>query len=181
MRLHYCTSNENKFREAKIVLGDNLIHAKIDLPEIQSMSLSEIANQKAIDAFEKIKEPLIVEDIGLFVDNLKGFPGPLIKWVNETMGYNKFGQLFGTYKASWDVAFTFYDGQHVYGVTASAPGYITYPPRGDSWGFEAIFTPENSKKTVSEMTIDDKRTHSPRFIGLEKLKNHSKLGGLLKS
>ena len=49
---------------------------KFESIEIQSNSLDEIAKQKAKDAYRKIVRPLIVEDTGLFIDSLSGFPGP---------------------------------------------------------------------------------------------------------
>ena len=45
--------------------------------EIQSDSLEEIAKTSVLDAFNRCHLPVIVEDAGLFVDALKGFPGPV--------------------------------------------------------------------------------------------------------
>ena len=42
--------------------------------------------KKAQDAFSKCKKPLIVEDDGIFIDSLGGFPGPYSSYVHKTIG-----------------------------------------------------------------------------------------------
>ncbi|MDQ5875907.1 MAG: non-canonical purine NTP pyrophosphatase, partial [Thermoproteota archaeon] len=56
------------------------------LVEIQSDSLEEIAREKAKAAFAKVKRQIIVEDDGLFIDSLSGFPGQYSSFVFKTIG-----------------------------------------------------------------------------------------------
>ena len=75
----FASSNEHKFEEAQRILstlGVNIKLFKTTLEEIQSNSLNEIAKRKAIDAFTKIQKPILIEDDGLFINSLNGFPGP---------------------------------------------------------------------------------------------------------
>ena len=75
----FVSSNEHKFEEAQRILsnlGVNIKLFKTTLEEIQSNSLNEIAKRKVIDAFTKIQKPVIIEDDGLFINSLNGFPGP---------------------------------------------------------------------------------------------------------
>ena len=75
----FASSNEHKYEEAEKILaefGIKLEFFKTDLVEIQDDSLSKIALQKALNAYEKCKKPVIIEDDGLFIDSLSGFPGP---------------------------------------------------------------------------------------------------------
>ena len=44
--------------------------------EIQDDNLENIAKASVIDAAEKCRLPIIVEDAGLFINALNGFPGP---------------------------------------------------------------------------------------------------------
>ena len=77
--LFFVSSNKNKYQEVKKILnnfGINVGFFKYNLQEIQSDLLKEIATQKVIDAFNQCKKPVIIEDDGLFIDNLRGFPGP---------------------------------------------------------------------------------------------------------
>ncbi len=87
--LFFASSNIHKFQEAKKILDDfgiNLGFYKCELEEIQSSSLQEIAKNKALQAFQKCKKPIIVEDDGLFIDSLNGFPGPYSSYVFKTIG-----------------------------------------------------------------------------------------------
>ena len=85
--LFFVSSNIHKYQEAKKILdslGINLGFFKSNLEEIQSNSINDIALNKAKNAFSKCKKPLIVEDDGLFINSLKGFPGPYSSYVFKT-------------------------------------------------------------------------------------------------
>ncbi len=74
--LFFVSSNIHKFKEAKEILdsfGISIQFFKLNLEEIQSNSIKEIATKKAQDAFSKCKKPLIIEnrrDIGTSDDDL---------------------------------------------------------------------------------------------------------------
>ena len=87
--LFFVSSNTHKFEEAQRILSNlgleiNLF--KTTLEEIQSNSIGEIAKRKALDAFSKLEKPVIIEDDGLFIDSLGGFPGPYSSYVYDTIG-----------------------------------------------------------------------------------------------
>ncbi len=87
--LFFVSSNNHKYHEAKKILdsfGINLGFLKSNLEEIQSNSLHDIAMAKARDAFSKFKKPIIIEDDGLFIDSVGGFPGPYSSYVFKTIG-----------------------------------------------------------------------------------------------
>src|SRR5210317_1664751 len=87
--LFFASSNSHKYHEAKNILdlfGINLGFLKSNLEEIQSNSLHDIAIKKAQDAFSKFKKPIIIEDDGLFIDSIEGFPGPYSSYVFKTIG-----------------------------------------------------------------------------------------------
>ena len=86
----FASGNKNKYEEAEKILaefGIKLKFFKTNLLEIQSYGwLDEIAEQKALDAYSKCKEPVIVEDSGLFIKDLRGFPGPFSSYAFQTLG-----------------------------------------------------------------------------------------------
>jgi len=87
--LFFVSSNSHKYQEAKKILesfGISLGFFKYELEEIQSHSLKKIASKKAKQAFQKCKKPIIIEDDGLFIDALAGFPGPYSSYVFKTIG-----------------------------------------------------------------------------------------------
>src|SRR5690606_31132106 len=61
--------------------------AQMNLVEIQSDSLEEIAREKAKSAFSQVGRPVIVEDDGLFIDESNGFPGQYSSFALKTLGY----------------------------------------------------------------------------------------------
>ena len=76
---YFVTSNVHKFLEARKVLAEYKIATaklKVEAVEIQDDSLENIAKFSAQDAVKNCGFPVFVEDAGLFVDSLGGFPGP---------------------------------------------------------------------------------------------------------
>ena len=94
----FASSNVHKYEEAEKILsefGIKLEFFQTDLMEIQSDSLPEIALKKVLDAYDKCKKPVIVEDDGLFIDSLSGFPGPYSSYIFNTIGNNGILKLIG--------------------------------------------------------------------------------------
>lgn len=56
------------------------------VPEIQSLDPREVVEHKAREAFNRLGRELIVEDFGLAIEELAGFPGALVKFVLASMG-----------------------------------------------------------------------------------------------
>jgi len=80
------TTNELKFKVAKKMaeLYDvEVVSKKIETPEIQSVSVKEVAEYSAKYAAEYLGKPAIVTDTGLNIKALNGFPGPFVKYINE--------------------------------------------------------------------------------------------------
>lgn len=89
MRLCFVTGNGSKFTTAKNILssyGIDLIQVEVPIYEPRSEDISFISKQKAIQAGTIIHEPLIVEDSGLFINSLNGFPGSFINHALKTIG-----------------------------------------------------------------------------------------------
>lgn len=82
----YVTSNIEKVKVAQKRLemfGILLKHEHLDLEEIQSDSIEEVAIHKANDAFQKLNTPILVNDAGWEIPSLNGFPGPYMKYINS--------------------------------------------------------------------------------------------------
>jgi XTP/dITP diphosphohydrolase len=84
--LYYITSNKQKIHIAKKYLApfDVVLEGKyLDLTEMQSDDITQIATEKAKQAFSVIKQPLFVNDAGWYITALNGFPGPYMKYIND--------------------------------------------------------------------------------------------------
>ena len=95
MTIRFVTSNEGKVEEAREYLTEEVEQVNYDYTEIQSDDLAEIALAGAREAFEETggEDPVVVDDAGLFVDALGGFPGPYSSYVEETLGIERVWRL----------------------------------------------------------------------------------------
>ena len=171
--LYFASSNIHKFKETKIILnnfGINIGFFKCKLEEIQSESLKEIAKKKAKQAFLKCKKPVIVEDDGLFVDSLNGFPGPYSSYVFKTIGNEGILKLLEpNRKAKFVSIISFCDQNKNKIFESSVNGLISKKISGNGWGYDPIFTPMNQKMTFAQ--LDNKNELSHRFNSLKKFSN----------
>jgi XTP/dITP diphosphohydrolase len=87
-KLYFVTTNAGKMREAALLFRDYFDVEQINMsyPELQEDDLSKIAAYGAKYCAEQLNKALIVEDSGLFIDALKGFPGPYSSFVQHTIG-----------------------------------------------------------------------------------------------
>lgn len=182
--LSFVTSNGHKFREAERVLkhfGVNIRHAKLSYPEIRGDDPAGIAADSAEKLKGEVRPPFFVEDTGLFVESLNGFPGAYAAWVLKKLGLGGFLRLMKGVKgrsAAFRTAVALFDGKEVIVFEGGAKGRISLRTRGrGGFGYDPIFTPEGSRKTFAEMSEEEKDRVSHRRKALEKLARHWKKRG----
>lgn len=86
MKLHYITGNQSKFDNAAKFLsskGVSITQTKLGLDEIQAKDGVDVARTKVRQAFERIHEPLFINDASWEIPALHGFPGPFMKYVSQ--------------------------------------------------------------------------------------------------
>ena len=174
--LKFATSNEHKFSEVSAILGDyriSVVMARLELREIQADVLEEIAAEKAREACRRLDAPAMVEDTGLFIDGLGGFPGPYSAYVFRTLGNRGVLRLL---EGAPDRGATF-RSVFAYCPPRGSPqcfpsavaGAIAPECRGEGWGYDPIFIAEGaSGRTYGELGHDKNRL-SHRRMALEKL------------
>ncbi|HIQ55351.1 MAG TPA: XTP/dITP diphosphatase [Pyrodictium sp.] len=169
MRVYFATSNVHKIEEARQVAreyGVELVPTQAPKIELQSDSLRDVAVFAAVLAYQHVRAPVIVEDAGLFVVALKGFPGPYSNYVYKTIGVNGLLKLMEgiedrrAYFLSV-VAFAYSEGVKVF--YGRVDGEIAHEIRGSKgFGFDPIFIPSGSTRTFAEMDVEEKNRYSHR-------------------
>lgn len=183
MKIVFATSNVSKFNEAKSILKIRISRKDIELDEIQSVSTEQVARHKALQAYRKLKVPVIVEDTGLYIKGLNGFPGALIKWVAAGIGYEKICRLVDLCEdrnAYAETCTVFYDGKVMKTFVGRIDGRIAVHPMGRrNFGWDYIFVPTGSAKTFAQISAREKNKISMRRISLEKLHRFLASNGLI--
>jgi len=173
----FVTSNIHKFNEARLILAEHKVAVamlKIEAVEIQDDNLESIAKASAIDAVKKCGLPIFVEDAGLFIEALNGFPGPYSSYVYRTIGTKGILKLM----ENVDERDAYFQSVVAFSGPEEAPkcfqgkvkGKISMEERGGSgFGFDPIFEPSGGrKKTFAEMTTTEKNEYSHRAGALRK-------------
>lgn len=173
----FATGNLHKFNEARKVLAEysmSVAMLRIEVSEIQDDDIENIAKAAALDAARRSLLLVIVEDAGLFVDGLNGFPGPYSKYVYQTIGKEGVVKLLQNRedrRACFKSVVAFCSPRTVprcfHGVVE---GRITEEIRGSSgFGFDPVFEPvEKPGKTFAEMTVEEKNMISHRARALRR-------------
>jgi XTP/dITP diphosphohydrolase len=173
----FVTSNIHKFNEARLVLAEHRVATallRVKKVEVQDDDIVNIAKASALDAVEKCRLPLIVEDAGLFVEALNGFPGPYSSHVYrtiETKGILKLMENVEKRDAYFQSVVAFCGPEELPKCfQAKVEGRISLEERGSSgFGFDPIFEPSaSSNKTFAEMVMTEKNDYSHRALALRK-------------
>lgn len=173
--LRFVTSNVHKFHEAERILKEfNIIiqHADIPYQEIRAERLEDIAADSALRLKMRLPPPYFVEDTGLFIEALNGFPGPFSGWVLKKIGLEGILKLMkgrGERRAIFRTAVALFNGKEVRVFVGEVYGTITNEIKGRSgFGYDPIFVPEGYGKTFAELG-ERKNTISHRRKALEKM------------
>jgi len=174
--MDFASSNINKYNEINHLVSARknsfeVTFRKMELKEIQSDSLLEVAENKVLQAFNINKKEIFVEDDGLFIEALKDFPGVYSSYVNKTIGNVGILDLLGNKvnrNASFKSIIAFHDGNKIELFTGEIKGKIGFELTTGGWGFDPIFIPENSDLTFGQMDMKTKNQISHRKVALDR-------------
>lgn len=165
--VYFASSNRHKYSEAKEILaeyGIRLGFFRFVPVEIQSDSIAAIAKRKALDAYQKCKKPVVVEDVGLFIESLGGFPGPYSSYVFGTVGNAGIVRLAGGRKARFVSVVAFCDSKKPVLFEGVTEGTISKRPRGGGWGYDPVFIPAGRNKTYAQILDKNQISHRARAL-----------------
>lgn len=183
MKLVFATSNANKIKEVKPLLGDRLsllglkdINCLEEIPETTG-TIEGNAVQKAQYVYDNYGIDCFAEDTGLEVVALDMKPGVntaryageakdpkanMAKMLDELEGEQNRAAQFRTVIA-------YIKNGKVETFEGIVKGRIAIEEKGtDGFGYDPIFIPENEERTFAEMTQEEKNQMSHRARALEK-------------
>jgi XTP/dITP diphosphohydrolase len=175
MKLVFVTGNEGKFREARAMLskhGIELERTDMEIDEIQDRDVEKVARVKAKFAYSVLKRPLFVEDTGLCIGAMNGYPGNLIKHFLSAIGMEGILKCMeGRPRSAEGVSVVAYaDGNgRVKTFVGKVKGKISdYVGKGYDFGWDTIFIPSGHEKTFAELGMKEKNKVSHRKKSVEK-------------
>lgn len=172
MNIIFLSSNKNKIREAKEILGEkgiNIIECNEKIEELQTVDTLKLVRDKTLKAFSIIGHPLFVEHTGLYLEVMNGFPGGLTQIFWDSLKAEKFADFFGkegTDKVKAKTIIGYCDGKNIHIFSGEIEGHISNKPRGDcSFQWDCVFIPEGYGLTFAELG-DVKNNISMRKMAL---------------
>ncbi len=173
--IKFITSNEHKFQEISRKLensGFSIEWIKLTYEEIQADDTSEISADSAKKLSTRINDPFFLEDTGLYIDSLNGFPGPYSSFVSKKIGNPGILKLLDgkDRTARFITVITYCEDKKFYQFTGILEGNISKETMGSGgFGFDPIFIPKGFDRTLSEISIDEKNSISHRTQALNQL------------
>jgi len=172
-KIIFITGNQSKADYLANYLGLPIDHVKIDLDEIQSLDLKEIVTHKVRQAYQKVKKPVIVEDVSLEFQALGKLPGPFIRFFVENMHPKAICSLLNgkNRKATARCVVGYCDGKRLELFEGKLDGEIAKVPAGkNGFGWDRIFIPKGYKVTRASLDKEDDRKTYLKIKPLGKLK-----------
>jgi len=176
----FVTTNPGKFREVSEMLGPAGVRLRrLDraYPEVQADRLQDVVAFAEGIVAREVPGEFLIDDSGLFVDALGGFPGVYSSYAYRTIGPAGILTLMrGEARRSARFETVFLLGRRgrppriFRGV---CEGAIARTPRGrGGFGFDPIFVPRGSPRTFGEMSLAEKNAVSHRAKAAEALARH---------
>lgn len=164
----FATTNVHKLKEASVILepkGFTVLSGSADVVEIQSEDPIEVCEDKARKAYEQIGKPLIVDDAGLFVPRLKGFPGTMTSQVADTIGIEGFMKLCDDNEpAQFSSVVCYYDGHRMLTSVGKVDGFLKKDLVQNAGRFSDIMYITGENMILSDMSMRGMMTHRKKAL-----------------
>ena len=160
------TGNRDKLAEARRLCGADLEAVDVDLPEIQSLDLITVLRAKGEEAFRRLERPLIVEETGLELSAMAGFPGPLVKWMLQALGADGIARAaiaLGDDRVTARCGLLLLTAGRDVVAVGETHGRVVLPGRGErGFGWDPVFIADGESRTYAELRPEEKDRISHR-------------------
>lgn len=171
----FVTHNRHKFEEINEMFRKSHLDLEwknMEYEEIQADTTEEISRKSCELLSKTVGDDFFLEDTGLYISALNGFPGPYSSYVVQKIGLNGILKLLeGKERSAYflTVISLFKDGK-VMQFHGRSNGRISTNERGSNgFGYDPVFIPEESELTLSEMDLSGKNAVSHRARAVIKL------------
>jgi len=161
-KIYFATGNEKKVKYASELLGLPVEAVNLDIDEVQSVDLKEVARKKLDKAFALINKPVIVDDVAMEFEELGRLPGTFIRFFIEELGLEKICRLLDgkSRRATVRVIIGYKDEKQTKLFEGAMHGEIANEPHyGEQGfgkgGFSDIFIPDEFGKVSSLLDKDE--------------------------
>ena len=164
----FVTSNQHKYNEISSIMqtgGFKVQWRKMKYREIQADTTAEISLDSAKKLAPLLEEEFFLEDTGLYIAALNGFPGPYSSYVQDTIGNSGILRLMdgSSRSAFFLTVITFYDGTDFHQFSGRLGGSIALEIAGKGgFGYDPIFIPEGESQTLGQLPESAKNSISHR-------------------
>jgi len=179
--VYFFTGNKKKYEEVKKIVesGTNgrwkVEQIKYSFLEMQTKSLKDVALKKCFDALLFLKQNdlegiCMVDDSGLFIKALKGFPGVYSSYIMDCIGQEGILKLMENEKnreAYFQCIIAIGNSitDEIKLFEGKCDGKIGHVVTSHSFGFDGIFIPRGYSKTFGEdKEIKDKVSHRRKAL-----------------
>lgn len=182
MKIDIVTSNKGKQVEIRAMLeplGYEVEQLDIGYPEIQAERLEEVVSF-GLEFLSRVADrPVIIDDSGLFIKSLGGFPGVYSAYVYKNLGCPGVLKLLKGEKdrrAEFQCVMGYCEpGREPVLFKGVCKGTLAHKMRGDKgFGYDPIFVPTGKRKTFAQMEMEEKNKLSHRGKALRKVKKFLK-------
>ena len=168
MKLNVVTHNPGKVKEYQAEFADfgvEMVHVNREYDEVQTAYLEEVVDKGMKELYRDGLRDFMIDDSGLFVNALKGFPGVYSAYGQKTIGNQGILKLMEGVEdrtAVFKCCIGCMIGEERIIVTGTCPGYILFEERGDGgFGYDPIFTPDGDR-SFAEIPVEEKNAISHR-------------------
>jgi XTP/dITP diphosphohydrolase len=170
LEIYFITSNKNKVLEGNVTCsssGIKLIQKDLEYEERRGEDCEDIVLKAIEDISKNYKEKFIIEDSGIFIEELNNFPGAYSKWVYNKIGCEGIVKLMqdkNNRNAKFISVIGYFDGKNIFIYKGEIQGTISNEIKGEKgFGYDPLFIPKGYKLTFAEnSTLKHSLSHRTR-------------------
>lgn len=175
----FVTNNEGKRKSAQKYFNEDQIKIScynFDIKEPEINDIEYIAKYKVMEAYKKVNKPCIALDVEFYIPNYPNnpnFPGAFVRReLIDKLGIDGLLKNMENVKnreCYFKECLAYYNGKEILYFYGISKGTLSYKQKGldsdkkwsDLW---YIFIPNNSNKTLAEMTNDERDNRKDNHI-----------------